>query len=91
MATIDRHKLERTLDFVQGFIRPVTIVYEETAAREAAVVGAEGMRQILQPVFVRVDKRNNLINVIVSNPGGTTDVLRTESACRMATTYLDRE
>jgi len=35
---LDHHKLLNAVDFVQGFIRPVTVVYEETIEREAAVV-----------------------------------------------------
>ena len=75
---------------MQGFILPVTVVYEETIARQAAVVGHEGMHKILVPVYVRVENRNNWINVLVVNPGGTNDTSRTEAACRMATEYMER-
>lgn len=78
--TIDRIKLERTLDFVQGFILPVTVVYEETVQTEAAVVGEESLRSIRSPVYVRIENRNNLINVMVVKPGGVNDIPRTETA-----------
>jgi hypothetical protein len=90
VETVDRFKLQATLDFVQGFIRPVTVIYEETIETKRAVVGHEGLHSILSPVFVRVENRNNWINVMVVKPGGPNDIERTESACRMATEYLEK-
>jgi len=88
---LDHHKLLNAVDFVQGFIRPVTVVYEETIEREAAVVnGRPGLHGILQPVYVRVENRNNWINVMVVLPGGGTDVKLTEYACKLATEHFQR-
>ena len=91
MAGVDRYKLENTIDFVQGFILPVTVVYEHTIEREVGVIGHEGMRKVLVPVYVRIENRNNWINVMVVRPGGQNDPQLTETACRMATEYLERK
>lgn len=81
-------RLDNTLDFVQGFIRPITVVYEKTIEEQRAIVGKEGMHGVLSPIFIRVDSRNSWINVTVTRPGGQVDLQLTQKAQRQATEYL---
>ena len=84
-------KLTNALDFIQGFIRPVTVVYEETIEEQRAIVGEQGMQSILSTLFVRIDSRYGTISVSVTRPGGAIDGKLTQEAREQATEYLEEK
>lgn len=76
LGMLDPIKLKSTLDFVQGFILHVTVIYEE--------VLRDGRN-----VFVRLYWRNGLINIAVRETGKDFDIPLSTEAGKMARSYLE--
>jgi len=86
---MDEHKLRATLEFVQGFIGYVSVVYKDTV-EETAVTPGETPKPIKKPVYVRVDHWESSLAITVMNPGGKTNMSLTTEAGNMACDILSQ-